>query len=69
MCSSDLSVEVPPSPKLQSQLVGPPLERSTNATESGAGPERGVASKSATGVTAGPVQTWSCAGLVPSRLE
>ncbi|MBA7710243.1 hypothetical protein ES703_119181 [subsurface metagenome] len=40
---------VPPSPKVQFQLVGLPVERSVKSTVKGTQPEVGVASNAATG--------------------
>ena len=48
MCVGFWSVDVPPSPKFQFQLVGVPVDVSVNVTESGAVPEVGVPVKLAT---------------------
>jgi hypothetical protein len=62
-------VEVAPSPNSQSQLVGPPRDRSVKDTECGAVPVAGDPAKSAVGSVASPVSTTSCGEFTPSRLE
>jgi hypothetical protein len=49
VCEGEAAVDVPPSPKVQAQLVGEPLLVSVKLTASGAEPEVGVAVKLAVG--------------------
>ena len=49
MCEGDCAVDVPPSPKSQAQLVGPPVLVSVKLTVSGTEPVDGVAVKLAVG--------------------
>ena len=65
-CDGFFCVEVPPSPKVQDQVVGPFVDRSVKTTErlGGTWPDLGVAEKSGIGPVAGAGRTSMCAVAV-----
>ena len=75
MCEGDCAVDVPPSPKVQAQLVGPPVLVSVKLTVSGTEPVVGVAVKLAVGAgPAGPLTSstktaWDMGSVCGRTLE
>ncbi len=59
------AVEVPPSPKVQAQLVTEPVVVSVKSTVSGAQPLVAEAVKAATGAGVAVAPTAACASIMP----